>query len=74
MLAYCTVLGLAEGHLIYAKGNEEGRVHTVRNAGITIHCKALDLALKPAALLKQVDQLAKSIVRANLASPPALVG
>ena len=74
MLAYCTVLGLAEGHLIYAKGNEEGGVHTVRNAGITIHCKALDLALKPAALLKQVDQLAKSIVRANLASPPALVG
>ena len=73
MLAYCTVLGLAEGHLIYAKGNEEGRVHTVRNAGITIHCKALDLGLKPAALLKRVDQLAKSIVLANASSMPAVV-
>jgi len=59
--------------LIYAKGNEEGRVHTVRNAGITIHCKALDLGLKPAALLKQVDQLAKSIVLANASSMPAVV-
>jgi 5-methylcytosine-specific restriction enzyme subunit McrC len=28
MLAYCTVLGLREGHLIYAKGNEDGRVQT----------------------------------------------
>ena len=74
MLAYCTVLGLAEGHLIYAKGNEEGRVHTVRNAGITIRCKALDLGLKPAALLKQVDQLARAIVRANTPSAPAVVG
>jgi 5-methylcytosine-specific restriction enzyme subunit McrC len=66
MLAYCTVLGLAEGHLIYAKGNEQGRVHTVRNAGITIHCKALDLGLQPAALLKQVDQLARAIVLATV--------
>jgi 5-methylcytosine-specific restriction enzyme subunit McrC len=64
MLAYCTVLGLTDGHLIYAKGNEEGRVHTVQNAGITIHCKALDLGLKPAALLKQVDQLSRVVVRA----------
>jgi 5-methylcytosine-specific restriction enzyme subunit McrC len=71
MLAYCTVLGLTDGHLIYAKGNEEGRVHTVQNAGITIHCKALDLGLKPGALLKQVDQLSRAVVRA--ASKPVLV-
>ncbi|MDQ1308351.1 MAG: 5-methylcytosine-specific restriction enzyme subunit McrC [Actinomycetota bacterium] len=58
MLAYCTVLGLREGHLIYAKGNEEGRVHTVQRCGVTIHCRALDLGLGPAALLRQVDQLA----------------
>lgn len=72
MLAYCTVLGLTDGHLIYAKGNEEGKVHTVQNAGITIHCKALDLSLKPAALLKQVDQFSRAVVRA--ASRPTLVG
>lgn len=68
MLAYCTVLGLREGHLIYAKGNEEGRVHNVQNAGVTIHCRALDLGLAPKALLRQVDQLARSAVRASAAS------
>lgn len=74
MLAYCTVLGLAEGHLIYAKGNEVGRVHTIRNAGITIRCKALDLGLKPSALLRQIDQLSRSIVRASVPSNLAGAG
>lgn len=63
MLAYCTVLGLNEGHLVYAKGNEVGRTHTVQRAGVVIHCRALDLALEPAALLTQVDQLADAIVK-----------
>jgi len=58
MLSYCTVLGLGEGHLIYAKGNEPVSTHTVRRAGVRIHCHALDLALPPAALLGQVDELA----------------
>lgn len=71
MLAYCTVLGLSDGHLIYAKGNEEGRVHTVQGSGVTIHCKALDLGLEPAALLKQVGQFSRAVVRA--ASEPAVV-
>lgn len=65
MLAYCTVLGLREGHLIYAKGNEDGRVHTVQRAGITIHCRALDLGLEPAALLRQVDQLADLVAKST---------
>ncbi|MCV7261127.1 McrC family protein [Mycobacterium shimoidei] len=60
MLAYCTVLGLREGHLVYAKGNEPVSVHTVQKVGITIHCHALDLALRPADLLGQVDGLAAS--------------
>lgn len=63
MLSYCTVLGLSEGYLIYAKGNEEGRVHTVQGTGITIHCKALDLGLKPLALLKQMDQFSRAVMR-----------
>jgi 5-methylcytosine-specific restriction enzyme subunit McrC len=63
MLAYCTVLGLNEGHLVYAKGNEVGRTHTVQRAGVVIHCRAVDLALEPAALLTQVDQLADAIVK-----------
>ncbi|TXH20002.1 MAG: restriction endonuclease [Mycobacterium sp.] len=58
MLAYCTVLGLSEGHLVYAKGNEPVSVHTVQRAGVTIHCHALDLALGPAELLRQIDGMA----------------
>lgn len=58
MLAYCTVLGLGAGHLVYAKGNEPVSVHTVRRSGIVIHCHALDLALRPTELLQQIDGLA----------------
>lgn len=60
MLAYCTVLGLSEGHLVYAKGNEPVSTHCVRGTGVVIHCHALDLALSPAGLLAQVDELARS--------------
>lgn len=67
MLAYCTVLGLPEGHLIYAKGNEEGRVHTVQGAGVTIHCRALDLGLDPTASLRQVDRLAVRVAKTGAA-------
>lgn len=67
MLAYCTVLGLREGHLIYAKGNEEGRVHTVQRSGITVHCRALDLGLGTTALLRQVDQLTIRVAKTGAA-------
>jgi len=42
MLAYCTVLGLPEGHLVYAKGYEEARTHAVRKAGVRILAHTLD--------------------------------
>jgi 5-methylcytosine-specific restriction enzyme subunit McrC len=61
MLAYCTVLGLPRGHLIYAKGNEPVDRHTVQGSGVVIHCHALDLETPPAALLKQVSALAEGI-------------
>ncbi len=57
MLAYCTALDLAEGHLIYAKGNEPETSHEVRNAGVTIRAHALDLELTPARLLDQVQSM-----------------
>jgi 5-methylcytosine-specific restriction enzyme subunit McrC len=43
LLAYCTVLGLRTGHLVYARGNEEPTRHVIRDAGIEIICHALDL-------------------------------
>ncbi|OHT91064.1 McrC family protein [Mycobacterium syngnathidarum] len=64
MLAYCTVLGLDDGHLIYAKGNEPVSIHSVQRSDVTIHCHALDLALPPAALLQQVDELALAVAGA----------
>jgi 5-methylcytosine-specific restriction enzyme subunit McrC len=64
MLAYCTVLGLDDGHLVYAKGNEPVATHTVQRSGVTIHCHALDLALPPAELLQQMEKLTLRIAAA----------
>ncbi|BBZ55241.1 McrC family protein [Mycolicibacterium phocaicum] len=68
MLAYCTVLRLSVGHLVYAKGNEPVSAHSVRGSDVVIHCHALDLALSPAKLLMQIDKMARS-----LASESAMV-
>lgn len=58
VLAYCTALGLGEGHLIYAKGNGPPAAHRVCRAGITIHQHTLDLDQLPAAILAEVQALA----------------
>ncbi|GGP98623.1 McrBC 5-methylcytosine restriction system component [Actinomadura coerulea] len=58
MLAYCTALRLADGHLIYAKGNAPHAAHRVRHTGITIHQHTLDLDQPPTTLLADVRALA----------------
>ncbi|MEU0739014.1 restriction endonuclease [Streptomyces sp. NPDC006134] len=62
MLAYCTALGLREGHLVYAKGNAPHAAHRVRHAGIIIHQHALDLDQDPAGLLMEVEELAQQLM------------
>jgi 5-methylcytosine-specific restriction enzyme subunit McrC len=62
MLAYCTALGLREGHLVYAKGNASHAAHTVRHAGIVIHQHALDLDQEPFGLLSDVEEVAARLV------------
>lgn len=57
LLAYCTVLGLRDGHLVYAKGNEAEVVHEVRGSDVSIHCHTLDLDKPPQGLLAQIDAL-----------------
>ena len=57
MLAYCTVLGLPVGHLVYAKGNEDARAHVVRRSGVRIVTHALDLDVEPAELLATMAEL-----------------
>ncbi|MFB9518395.1 McrC family protein [Streptomyces cremeus] len=61
MLAYCTALGLPEGHLVYAKGNAPHAAHEIRNAGIVIHQHALDLDQDPDGLLADVATVAAQL-------------
>ena len=62
MLAYCTALGLREGHLVYAKGNAPHAAHRVRHAGIIIHQHALDLDQQPAKLLADIAAVSRQMV------------
>ncbi|MGV9954469.1 McrC family protein [Streptomyces cellulosae] len=62
VLAYCTALGLDEGHLVYAKGNAGHAAHRVRHAGIVLHQHALDLDQNPAGLLTDVAEVAARLV------------
>jgi 5-methylcytosine-specific restriction enzyme subunit McrC len=66
LLAYCTVLGLPNGHLVYAKGNEEPARHVVRRSGVEIFCHAVDLSLTPEMLMSQMRDLARTIASAHL--------
>ncbi|WP_405691646.1 McrC family protein [Streptomyces sp. NBC_01185] len=63
MLAYCTSLGLKNGHLVYAKGNAPHAGHMVRHSGIVLHQHALDIGQAPSVLLSAVSALTVSMVR-----------
>lgn len=70
MLSYCTVLGLREGHLIYAKGQAEPQVHSVLGADVRLVCHALDLEGARPEVLEHVGEIAAAAVRT--AGPSAL--
>lgn len=61
LLAYCTVLGLSQGHLVYAEGNEHAVAHAIVGADVVIHCHTLDLSQPPDLLLRQVANLAHQL-------------
>jgi 5-methylcytosine-specific restriction enzyme subunit McrC len=69
LLAYCTILGLRTGHLVYAKGNEDPARHVVRQSGIEIFCHAIDLSLRPDELIGRMHDLAATIVSAGRPQP-----
>ncbi|MFD7863686.1 McrC family protein [Streptomyces sp. NPDC059783] len=62
LLAYCTALGLPEGHLVYAKGNAPHISHRVRHAGTVLHQHAIDLDQQPAGMLAEIDALARHML------------
>ncbi|MFI1869530.1 McrC family protein [Streptomyces jumonjinensis] len=63
MLAYCTALGLSEGHLVYARGRAAHAAHRVRRSGVVLHQHALDLDRTPSLLLAEVAELARGMIR-----------
>jgi 5-methylcytosine-specific restriction enzyme subunit McrC len=63
ILAYCTVLGLARGHLVYAEGATAPTTHVVNGPqDIQIVQHALDLNQPPPQLLAQIGALATQLV------------
>jgi 5-methylcytosine-specific restriction enzyme subunit McrC len=63
LLAYCTVLRLPIGHLIYAKGQEEARNHHVSGSRVQLVAHTLDLTAEPRELLATVQGLAEEFQR-----------
>ena len=58
LLAYCLTLGLREGHLVYARGNEEPAVYRVAGADVVVRAHALNLDQELPDVLAQLDALA----------------
>jgi 5-methylcytosine-specific restriction enzyme subunit McrC len=71
LLAYCTILALPAGHLIYADGDARPSTHTVRHAGIKLCSWALDLAKPVAGLLADIDIIAEALAGTHLAARAA---
>ena len=63
MLAYCNVLELPGGHLVYAAGDEQPRTHVILNSGVEVHVHTMDLAGSVPTLRARVESLAERITR-----------
>jgi 5-methylcytosine-specific restriction enzyme subunit McrC len=61
LLAYCTVLGLQTGHLVYALGSEQPARHVIQRAGIEIVWHAVDLDCELVPLMDQMSRVAGQI-------------
>jgi 5-methylcytosine-specific restriction enzyme subunit McrC len=66
MLAYCTALGVPRGYLICAAGEEQPSSYIIRNAGIEIIVKPLDLATESTRLLEEAENLRRAIEARSL--------
>ncbi|MFE1328724.1 McrC family protein [Streptomyces sp. NPDC058741] len=72
-LAYATVLGLREAHLVYAAGRQPERIYEVRGTaagqdgrGVRLYQHALDLSREPEELLTAVRQIAGRLAGSGL--------
>ncbi|WP_051835940.1 5-methylcytosine restriction system specificity protein McrC [Streptomyces sp. NRRL WC-3549] len=75
-LAYATVLGLRQAHLVYAAGREPERFHEVRGTtvrqggrGVRLYQHALDLSREPDQILSALRGIADSLATATPPHP-----
>jgi 5-methylcytosine-specific restriction enzyme subunit McrC len=74
MLAYCTVLGLDEGTLVYVAdhGDAHSRISTMRGAGIRIRIARLDVSVPPERMLSRLHSLRLEVERTrSVATAPS---
>ncbi|MGC0374104.1 McrC family protein [Streptomyces sp. SAI-229] len=71
-LAYATVLGLREAHLVYAAGRLPTRFHEVRGTaagadgrGVLLHRHSVDLSREPGRLMSALRDIAVRLTRAR---------
>ncbi|MFI1004758.1 McrC family protein [Streptomyces galbus] len=71
-LAYATVLGLREAHLVYAAGREPTRFHEVRRTGegadgrgVRLYQHSVDIAREPRQLMAALHDIAGRLTRAG---------
>jgi 5-methylcytosine-specific restriction enzyme subunit McrC len=72
LLAYCTALRLAEGHLIYARGDTQPATYVIGEAATRIVVSTVDLYQPPGQLLADLGRLAARI--ASGTPKPATAG
>ncbi|MFI6576352.1 McrC family protein [Nocardiopsis sp. NPDC050513] len=63
VVSYCTALGLAHGHLVYAGGTAARESYRVVGAPITVHVHVLDTAGTVAELRTRVERVADAVTR-----------
>jgi 5-methylcytosine-specific restriction enzyme subunit McrC len=61
LLAYTVAADLPGGVLIYARGEDEARTHTVRHIGQQLTVESLDLESSPEQLLQQIERITGSV-------------
>jgi 5-methylcytosine-specific restriction enzyme subunit McrC len=66
VLAYCTALGVEDGHLVYAKGEADPKIYQVQRSPVRIHRHTLDLGRPPMRMLDDVRTLAMRISECTL--------
>lgn len=63
MLAYCTALGVPDGHLVYPAGEVAPTSHTIRGSGVRVHIRTVDLSGPPGGVQASVEAVAAAIRR-----------